>query len=210
MQPFPIQSIYRINTPHAMRKLLLLLTSIILFQAAEAQVKVNSHIGFNVIDTEAMVDETRIEGRAGFTAGIFARIGADNRFFLVPGLQYYALSLAGFQNKPNSVLHLGTAQAKYIKVPLNAALNLTGDGGLLKIFIQGGLTPSFTINSDRLFADIQQDIKNRNFVLGANIGVGVDVLFGTLWVNYEGGFTEVIKAADTTTNIVSVTFGLRL
>jgi len=189
---------------------LLFLALITVLSTATAQIKVNPHIGINAIANEAVVDGTTIEGKVGFTAGVFVRIGTDNRLFLLPGFQYSALSMAGFRDEPGTVIELGNAQAEYIKIPLNIGLNLTGDDGILKIYLQAGLTPSFTVNKEALFEGIQNEIENQSFVLGGNIGIGVDVLFGTFLLNYEGGFTEVIKAANTTTNIWTIGFGVRL
>jgi len=91
------------------------------------QLKINPHVGLNAINDDVTFAGATLNGQVGLTVGVFARIGSKNKFFAVPGLQYYTYQHAVIDNTSPSPNDVGTATMQFLKVPLNVAYSLTGN-----------------------------------------------------------------------------------
>jgi hypothetical protein len=96
-----------------------------------------------------------------------------------------------------------------LKVPVNIGLRLTGDNGLLGLYAKGGIAPTYVLGvkeTDNF--DFKVDDLNR-FTWGANVGVGVDILFLTADLTYEKGLTDFFDGVEGKNNVLTLSVGLK-
>ena len=112
--------------------------------SAQAQVRFNPKVGMNFSGLDKELIDFKTEARVGYNIGFDLRIG-DGFFQLHPGAHYhnYTADLISRDNIDQERPDLTERTTiRQVKVPLNIALDLTGDGGLLGIYAKGGVTPS--------------------------------------------------------------------
>lgn len=193
-----------------MKNLSALLVSFFVSASMMGQIKLNPHIGLNSIVGDMTVEGTEFQGDVGLVAGVFVRVAEDNALFLLPGIQYYTYRHAVLDTSGPSNLEIGDTNLKYVKIPLNVAYTLTGKGGSVKLFVNGGFTPSFAISEpEDIVTDVLPNIRQKDFLLGGNLGIGLDVLMGTIWFNYETSATKIYEEADTSTSLFTLAAGIR-
>jgi len=190
-----------------MKNLFILLLLALTFSSSLAQVKVNPHVGLNVVSNDTSIDTLNINGSAGFSGGVFIRIGTDSNLYGVTGLQFAGLNMVAYSD--DGQVELGKAETKFVKIPFNLAFNVI-NLKVVKAYLQGGLTGSFAFDRDEeILPNLGPLIRSNGFVLGGNFGAGVDVLFLNLFVNYETGFTKLMNNADESSNVLTLTAGFK-
>lgn len=176
---------------------------------AQAQVKPIPRVGINSSGVEATLQDISAEGRAGWNAGLDFRIG-DGALFLQPGAHYYSYStnLVDYDDIEDFPFE-DQAAVQSVKLPLNIGLNLLPKNGLLGIHVLGGVTPTFVtgVSEAPNFAFGKEDLNTLTW--GANVGVGVDVLFLTVSANYEIGLTDYFQNATGANNVFTLSAGLK-
>ncbi len=96
-----------------------------------------------------------------------------------------------------------------MRVPVDLGINITGQGGLIGLHLKGGVTPAYVIGvKERPNYNFDVETLNR-FTMGANVGLGVDILFFTVDANYEIGLNEFFKDAAGKNNMLSVNVGIK-
>jgi hypothetical protein len=190
-----------------------IITFLMAFVAAgtvQAQIKVNPKIGVNASAVDAKIQDITAEARYGWNAGIDLRMG-EGAFFFKPGLHYYNFTANLFQDvtAPGDVPMKDETTIQSLKLPVNAGLRLTGEGGLLGVNVHGGVTPSYIlgVKEGTSVPFVKDDLKP--FTLGANLGLGIDVLFFTVEANYEMGLTPFFNGAEGKNNVFSVSAGIK-
>jgi hypothetical protein len=173
-----------------------------------AQFKLNPKVGLSLNHLSNDPADIETNARVGFSAGADARLGGK-RFYFQPGVHFNVMNykLTNLDND-NPDFSSDVTAVKSIKVPINVGLNLI-NWKLFKIRAFGGATvyqvTGVTNNSIGLTKD---DFSPRYW--GANVGVGVDLLFLTIDLTYERGQSAVFKnQADTKNQMVALTAGIR-
>ena len=177
---------------------------------ALAQIRVNPKVGVNFSGLDAKLQDITAEARVGWNAGLDFRIG-QGFLFLNPGVHYYNYTarLVKDIESPDDVKLSDETTIQNIKLPVNLGIRLTGDNGLLGLHVQGGIVPAMVVGvteKQDFFFD-KNDLNT--FTLGANMGVGVDILFFTLDANYEIGLNDFFKDAADRNNMLTVSAGIK-
>jgi hypothetical protein len=198
---------------------LLLLSALVLATLAPlaAQVKFTPRVGVNAsaLDANLTAINAEAEARAGWNAGIDLRLG-DGVIFLNPGLHYYSYTTRLLQglDQPNNIDLSSENTVQSLRAPVNLGLRLTGDNGLLGLYLKGGVTPAYVLGITQKEGNIlpalsyKLDELNR-FTWGGNAGVGIDFLFLTAELNYEIGLTDFFKNVEGRNNILTFSVGLK-
>lgn len=178
--------------------------------ALSAQVVFNPKVGFNVSAIDARLQDIRAEARYGWNAGVDLRVG-DGLLFLRPGLHFYNFTANLFQdvNGPNDVPLKDETTIQSLKLPLNAGLRITGEGGLVGLHVHGGVTPSYIlgVRERSTVPFVKDDLKD--FTWGANFGLTADILLFTVDANYELGMTPFFDAATGKNNVLTLSVGMK-
>ncbi len=182
----------------------------LLIGAQAQKLQVSPKVGVNAsgLSYELQNINTETEARVGFNAGVDFRIG-EGFLQLHPGAHYYSFTADLMRTDNQDINFEEQTTIQQLKLPLNIGLNLTGDGGLLGLYIKGGITPSILLSvTERDNFDISADDIN-TFILGSNVGVGVDLFsFLTVEANYEIGMTDFFKDAGGRNNVFTLSAGL--
>lgn len=193
-----------------MKKLLILTILSLAFAHARAQVSFNPKAGVNVT---SIVSETTPEGQ-GSLVGF--NIGADLRFkkkeswfFVQPGLHYYSIGAvpASEDATPEELERIPAVNS--VKLPLTAGMYLTGSDGILRIRVDAGITPTVLTGVEENQLGISKS-DFRGATMGLNGGVGIEVLFVTLDLNYEHGLSDLYSHTSGTANTFTISAGIRI
>ncbi|MCB0571222.1 MAG: outer membrane beta-barrel protein [Phaeodactylibacter sp.] len=177
---------------------------------AVAQVRVIPKVGVNFSGLDAKLDDITAEARVGWNAGLDFRIG-EGFLYLNPGAHYYSYTarLVKDVQSPDDIKLREETTIQNLKLPVNLGIRLTGDNGLLGLHVQGGVVPTMVLGVTER-QDFFFDKNDLNtFTLGANMGVGVDVLFFTLDANYEIGLNDFFKNAEGRNNMLTISAGIK-
>lgn len=165
-----------------MKKLLFLLTALLITGAANAQFSFGPKIGVNLSQVTTNLNTINDEMKTGLQIGAFARIGS--KVYFQPELLY---STGGVKLSNVPVGSPSDITVKSIDVPLmlgTRILNLK----VANVRIMAGPVASFVVNKQVDYngaatATKEVSIKNANWK--AQFGAGVDVLMFTLDVRYS-------------------------
>lgn len=175
-----------------------------------AQLRVNPKVGVNISGIDAKLKDINAEARVGWNAGVDFRLG-EGALTLQPGAHFYSYTarLIKEVEDPNDVQLKDETQIQNLKLPVNIGLRLTGEGGILQLHARGGVTPSYVlgVNEKEGFAFDKNSLKDWTF--GANVGLGVDVLFLTVDLNYEIGLTDYFAEASGKNNMLTLSAGIK-
>lgn len=178
--------------------------------AAFAQVTFNPKVGANVSGLDTKLKDFRTEARVGWNAGFDLRLG-EGFFYLQPGVHYNNYTARLFQDLDmNSQIRLeDETTVQSLKIPLNIGLRLTGDSRFLGVHAIGGITPTYVlgVKEQSSFPLAKEDLNDWTF--GANVGVGLDILFLTIDANYEIGLNDYFADAAGRNNVFTVSLGLK-
>ncbi|WKN44425.1 outer membrane beta-barrel protein [Tunicatimonas pelagia] len=172
------------------------------------KVYVNPKVG---VHFASLSTETAEQGsRVGMNVGIDMLIKSSKKswFFWQPGLHYYR---TGAQ-----LVHQGTTQQEMdnqvhfntLKAPISGGMYLTGSDGLLRIWVNAGITPTLLLGVQENEYGLSREAF-RGATLGINGGIGIEVLIVTLELNYEHGITPMLSGNEGTNRMFSISAGLR-
>lgn len=174
-----------------------------------AQLRVNPKVGVNFSGIDAKLNDINAEARVGWNAGIDFRFG--KALFFNPGIHYYNYTarLLKDVDNPNDVDIREETTIRNLKIPVNIGLKLTGNDGLLQIYAKGGAAATYTLGVQEKngFAFDKDSLKDWTF--GANVGLGVDILFLTIDATYEIGLTDFFNDVEGKNNVFTLSAGLK-
>ena len=179
-------------------------------QSLQAQVRVSPKVGVNLSGLDTKLTDFDAEARAGWHAGLDFCMG-EGFFFLNPGVQYQSYTARLVQNidQNTEVNFSDETTIQSLKAPLNLGLRITGDNGLLGLHLKGGIVPTYVLGVKEVNDfNFSEDRLNR-LSWGANMGVGIDLLFFTADLTYEKGLTDFFKDAEGKNNVLSLSVGLK-
>lgn len=187
-----------------------LFTLLLTTASVSAQLTVNPKFGVNVSGIDTKLNDINAEARVGWNVGADFRLG-DGIIFLNPGAHFYSYSARLIQevNDPDDVKLSEETQIQNLRLPVNIGIRLTGTDGLLQLHAKGGVTSSYVlgVNEKEGFAFDKDSLKDWTF--GANVGVGLDILFLTADINYEIGLTDYFADAEGRNNMLTLSVGLK-
>lgn len=172
-------------------------------QCLQAQARFNPKVGYNLSGIEAELQDFDAEARTGFNIGADFRFGRGLAYF-APGLHYYNVTADVKEHNfdPGSVRFSDETTIRSIKVPMNIGLKILG------LRAQGGVSGTYVLGVKEVGA-VNFDVEDLNrFTYGANLGVGIDLLFLTADLNYEIGLNDYFANATGSNNILSLNVGL--
>lgn len=183
---------------------------LLLSSAAFSQVTFNPKVGANVSGLDTKLKDFQTEARVGWNAGFDLRLG-EGFFYLQPGVHYNSATARLFQdlNMDDEIRLEDETTIQSLKMPLNVGLRLTGNSRLFGIHAVGGITPTYMlgVQEQPSFPLSKDDLNDWTF--GANVGVGLDILFLTVDANYEIGLNDFFANAEGRNNVFTVSLGLK-
>lgn len=191
-------------------RLTLMALFISLVSFSYAQVRISPKVGFNFSALDTRLQDITAEARSGWNAGVDLRLGSGF-IFLNPGLHYYSFTAELMENVdgPGDVNLSEETTIQSLRAPLNLGIRLLGNNNVLNVYGRGGITPAYVLGvKERPDFAFDADLLNR-FTWGANVGVGVDLLFLTAEINYEIGLNDFFKDAAGENNILTLSAGLK-
>ncbi len=164
-------------------------------------------VGANISSIESkLFSNEEIDVRGGWHAGIDIRAG-EGLFFVHSGIYYQSMT-AEILNTNGAISFEEESKIKYLKIPMNLGLRITESGGLLNIHARGGIVPNLLVGLNEVNGLTFDKDSLHDFSLGANVGVGVDILILTLDARYEFGLTDMFKGVDGKNNVFMLSVGL--
>jgi hypothetical protein len=190
-----------------MKKFLLLLLGTLLINFASAQLTVNPQFGVNASRlTSDPAFANNPEGRVGYTIGLNLRIG--DRVYLQPG---------GFWSQQGSRLvttdDLGDIEFQddldinFIKVPVLLGYKLVDGYGFALRIGAGGVANFLVDVKDNPFGKTRDDFNDTTF--GLRAGLGMDIFFLTLDVDYEYGISHYFTDGSEKQQMLSFALGIK-
>jgi len=191
-------------------RFLTLFTLLLVTVSLTAQVRINPKVGVNVSGVDAKLGDIDAEARVGWNAGVDFRVG-ESIVYVQPGLHYYNYTarLLKDVDNPNDVAFKEETTIQNLKLPVNLGLHLTGDSGILQIHARGGIVPTYVLGvKEKPSFEFDKD-SLKDWTFGANVGLGVDLLFLTVDLNYEIGLTDYFENAEGKNNMLTVSAGIK-
>ena len=178
---------------------------------ATAQTYFNPKIGLHISAIDGnFKDSVSLNSRVGWQRGLDIRKGSGI-FFLNPGLHYKVtgIDLQKKVNTSGSIKDLtGQSTIQTLDMPINGGLFLTGkDQALLRIFVHGGVTPSYIVGIKSVDKFDLNPTEFNRFQLGVNAGVGIDLLFLNVGLNYEYYLMDYFKNQPGKNRTISLNLG---
>ncbi len=175
-----------------------------------AQVSINPKMGVNLSALDTKLQDIDAEARAGWNAGFDLRLG-KGVVFLNPGLHYYSVTARLFKEieSPDDVNLSEETTIQSLRAPVNIGFKLTGKGGLIGLQARGGIVPAYVIGvKERPSFDLNIEDLNR-MTWGANVGLGLNVLFFTVDLNYEIGLSKFFNDSEGRNNMLTASVGIK-
>ncbi len=196
------------NSIHTMNKITLLLLFLVCFSVSKAQ---EFALGAKVGLTSTQVIGSDFKSFSspdnynGFLLGAYTRIGLVS-FFIQPEILFRNLNFSVANNNNSSASN----KLSYIDVPV-----LFGKKILKLVRVSAGPNFQFLVDKDVTISNASGTVDPlkegdfKNFVLGAQAGLGVDVWKLSFDVRYDFSLTQIGAAAQLANNSNSVDFSTR-
>lgn len=188
-----------------MKKLALLFALVIIVIAgANAQVEIKALVGTNFSGMPGHGFDN-FKGSAGYQFGGGVLIG--DKFYVEPGIQFGKMT-STISDQTTSLDDFKLKQ-NFVRIPVYAGYHLLGhESGPLALRIFGGPAITLAGKLDKELDVFDKDNMN-NALWGVDAGLGVDILFLFVEVNYEHSFTErFVDGTDGKHNSVYVNAGI--
>ncbi len=158
------------------------------FETAHAQLNINPVFGLNFFSISKDPPGTNPEVGVGFNIG--ANIRSENgQFYFQPGL-FYQRQGFGLNIDTAAQTYSANVNMNSIRVPLLVGLKLIPSLPLnvVNVNIHGGVAPTFLLSATNNSTGADVTSQYNAVGLGGVLGVGLEVFFVTLDVDYEYGF----------------------
>lgn len=176
---------------------------------AQTEFIINAGLNSSAFDTELDDGNAFDEGRVGWGVGFDFRFGSDNRIFLQPGIRYNEFTARLFRlDVENTINFEQRTKFRTLKMPINVGINFI-ESDLIDLYGVIGAVPTALLDSDA-FEEVDFDDDDvRNLSLGADAGIGIDIL-NTLnfYLNYEVGLTDFFEAREGRINMFTAGVGV--
>ncbi|MDX1667682.1 MAG: outer membrane beta-barrel protein [Saprospiraceae bacterium] len=179
-------------------------------QGVQAQVSLNPKVGVNVSNLDARMSDITTEARVGWNAGMDFRLGSGV-VYLTPGVHYYNFTarLIRDVDPQTDIEFREETTIQKVKLPLTLGWRLTGRGGLLGIHARGGAVANWLADvKERPAFDLDKD-ELKEWTYGARAGVGLDLLFLTVDLDYEWGLSDFFEQTSGKNNMLTLSAGVR-
>lgn len=190
-----------------MKKLTLLFALVvILITGANAQVEIKAFVGTNVSGMHVH-DFTDFKGSAGYQFGGGVLIG--DKFYVEPGIQIGKMT--GTITDQTTDLDDFEMKQNFVRIPVYAGYHLLGhENGPLALRIFGGPAVTFPGKLDKELDVFEKDNMSKA-IWGIDGGLGVDIFFLFVELNYEHTFTErFLDGTEGKHNSVYINAGIHL
>ncbi|HMQ75454.1 MAG TPA: outer membrane beta-barrel protein [Flavobacteriales bacterium] len=173
-----------------------------------------THGGASTVVIDGQTHDRNVKGNVGYQAGLGVSIG--HRFYVQPGVYWQTISAKTINtNQTTGVKLEDEPSVSVISVPVRVGLRLlpTMAERIVDVRIFGGITGNHVLSvkdgSDKIDLD-KDDFKN--LFMGADVGLGVDVLFLFLDAGYEFGLSPIFSdpADPTRYNMFFARLGVRI
>ena len=157
-------------------------------EQAYAQLKINPIFGLNFFSISKDPPGTNSEVGVGFNIG--ANLRVDNgQFYFQPGLHYQRQGF-GLNIDTSAQTYSAKININSVRVPLLVGLKLIPVLPLevINVNIHGGIAPTFLLSATDNSTGANVTDQYNSVSLGGVIGVGVELFFITVDVDYEYGF----------------------
>lgn len=177
---------------------------------AQAQVKIVPKFGYQLVGTDATIDDLRAEARGGWQAGADFRIG-QGFIYVNPGFHFSktTLDVRDNLNIDNPLNLTDEATVRSIKAPLLIGLRLPKENNLLNLRGRAGITGNY-VTSVKDADNFAFDVNRLNrLTWAATAGVGVDLLMFTADLTFEKGLTDYYQDVEGANNTLTLSVGVK-
>lgn len=179
-------------------------------QAQKNHTVINPKVGVNLSAVDGNLNDLQASAKVGWNAGVDFRAGGK-KLFIIPGLHFYNYTARLFNDisTDTQVKFKDETTIQAIKAPVNLGFDLTGKKQLLNLYLKGGVTPTMVlaVNEKPGIPFSKDDLKT--FSWAANAGLGMDIAFLTVDLNYEIGMSNYFANTSGRNNILSLSAGIR-
>jgi hypothetical protein len=195
---------------------------VVLFANTMAQnFDIRGYAGWNISQyinshSEKLIDDivyyTTLSGRPGYQLG--ASILYGDRFLIQSGLEYSMLSTK-ITNKNIDNEYIDEIKLNVISIPIKLNIKIFNPkyDNNFNIRVFGGLYNKLSINTNHhKKSGISNDYLNKftNFMLNADVGMGLDIFFLFIDTGYQIGLTPAYNDGSSTTgNMFYTNFGIK-
>ena len=202
-----------------MKKILLVISAIILASTMQAQFHFGPQIGYTSSKLTTNVSDVTSEFKSNFLFGAFARFG--EKIYVQPEVNW--LTQGGVWTEsfddPTANKELKMTY-KTIQIPVSLGWRII-DLKVVNIRLFGGAAANIVTNKDIEIKNIDEPITDADWndlIWQYQVGVGVDVLMFAIDVKYMGGINELMKndikfdgtTVSTKSNLFTVTLGWKI
>jgi hypothetical protein len=178
--------------------------------SAQAQTRINPKVGVNLSAVDGNLGDLTAAAKVGWNAGVDFRFGGK-KLFLTPGLHYnsYTARLVNDINTDTRLRFDEETTIQAIKAPVNIGFDLTGKKQLLNLYLKGGVTPTMVLGVTEKAGIPFSKSDLKTFSWGANAGLGMDLAFLTVDLNYEIGMSNYFANTSGRNNVLTLSAGIR-
>lgn len=179
-------------------------------QAQKNNTVINPKVGVNLSAVDGNLGDLQAAAKVGWNAGVDFRFGGK-KVFIIPGLHFnnYTARLVNDISSDTQVKFKEETTIQALKAPVNLGFDITGKQQLLNLYLKGGITPTMVlaVNEKPGIPFSKDDLKT--FTWAANAGLGLDIAFLTVDLNYEIGMSDYFANAAGRNNVLTLSAGIR-
>lgn len=181
-----------------MKYIIICIIAICVTQNSSAQTQINPVIGINVSSLTNEPEGFNSEGRLGWHFGANLRVG--DQFFFQPGIHYAQLNSTLSSVDDGQAINQSSFSSNIgvIRIPLLAGLRLMKTkekDSPFNINVHAGVVTEFVLSVDESNTGLTKDDFNSP-IFAVVAGLGIDILFLTLDIDYEIGLSPVFDNSE--------------